>query len=752
MDIAVVKVPPQQCTESDGQSKMNREELAALRSKVDGLCEKTLNQEAEIKAKNTIITKLEDEKKNLRTQLDALTQKDEKLSKQLEEITTKLEHMNVEKSNESKKVENLKHELKIEQEKVSQMEARLQQQVIQRERCEHEASGAEEKLEQFVSQMLRIFDTYAGEADGNRTTWKDEVQLTRLISHAKDVVSENLKHRGRIQELSDKISQRDRQIAERNRTVDRLGEQLTKTAASDRETQNITHQLECSRENEQGLESRVHKLTSDLMGAQVRIRELERQLSQATHEQQRAVDVRHELADKEFTYFKEALATILSSSYYPCSPTEVAIKEHARRIVTEHKEQKELCARLESRLSEVSSRWDSVKSMKHEMQQQIERTERENHNLRDQIRQMESEMANSLIIRDEQRADRDRFFFYLCKLATKARIDQKVASRMEMDELQEAIYTRMGQIASGEFTLLTDVQANADRLSGLNRRVKRLQDQLSSKEVQLGLWRDKAATLEAQLTEWSRIRENAEHERKNAERAIARERKIEADNARLCDELTRLRAELLDLNDSKIRCIKVEDKLSELQKANEQLEDLRERQATKITELRDVIEKQQCELSDYKTRSVESRNNLTDELSSTRKTVEQLKRSERELYEFRALVGRLLGLDVEMLAVPNYDIVNRLENFIANHHLAQLEKPHGLPTRNVPSSPTVRTADHFRGPETHSSWDAGSSRSPRLETRVVRAKHTGVPDRGRTPEKREQSNSPKIAKRDPRKY
>ncbi|KAF6771646.1 hypothetical protein AHF37_09618 [Paragonimus kellicotti] len=99
-------------------------------------------------------------------------------------------------------------------------------------------------------------------------------------------------------------------------------------------------QLECSREKERGLESRVHKLTSDLMDAQVRIRELERQLSQATHEQDLAVNVRHELADKEFTYFKEALASILSSSYYPCSPTEVAIKEHARRIITEHKNRK----------------------------------------------------------------------------------------------------------------------------------------------------------------------------------------------------------------------------------------------------------------------------------------------------------------------------------------------------------------------------------------------------------------------------
>ncbi|KAF5401494.1 hypothetical protein PHET_05077 [Paragonimus heterotremus] len=715
MDIAVVKVPSQQCTESEGQSRLNREELAVLRSKVDSLCEKTLNQETEIKAKSTIITKLEEEKLNLRKQLDTLTQKSEKTTKQLNEITTKLEHVNIEKSSESKNVEKLKQELKNEQEKVHQLEARLQQQVVQRERYEHEACGAEEKLEQFVSQMLRIFDTYSGETDGTKVTWKDEVQLTRLISHAKDVVNENLKHRGRIQELSDRISQRDRQIAERNRTVDRLGEQLTKTAATDRETQNIAHQLECSRENERGLESRVHKLTSDLMDAQVRIRELERQLSQATHEQERA-----------------------------------------------------LCARLECRLSEVSSRWDSVKSTKLDMEQQIERTERENHNLRDQIRKLESEMANSLIIRDEQRADRDRFFFYLCKLATKARIDQKVASRMEMDELQEAVYTRMGQIASGEFTLLTDVQANADRLSGLNRRVKRLQDQLASKEIQLGLWRDKAATLEAQLNEWSRIRENAEQERTNAERAIARERKTEAENARLCDELTRLRAELLDLNDSKIRCVKVEDKLSELQKANEQLEDVRERQATKIKELRDVIDKQQCELSDHKTRNVESRNNLTEELASTRKTVEQLKRSERELYEFRALVGRLLGLNVETLAVPNYDIINRLENFIANHQLMQLEEPHGLPARNVLSSPTVRSAHHLREPEIHSceyasgsgvakakskeAWDTSSIRSPRLETRVVRAKHTGLPDRRRSPEKREKSNSPKIVKRDPRKY
>ncbi|OON14262.1 hypothetical protein X801_09950, partial [Opisthorchis viverrini] len=284
------------------------------------------------------------------------------------------------------------------------------------------------------------------------------------------------------------------------------------------------------------MEDRLHKLTGDLVDAQVRVRELERQLAQAVHEKYHAATVHQGLTEREHMAF---------------NPTEVAIKEHARRIVTECKEQKEMCVKLESRISELSSRWDRDQMSRHEYERQINRTDKENEHLREQIRRLESELGSSHVLRDQQRDERDQLFFYLCKLATKVRIDQTTASHMKLHELQEALSTRINQIVSGEFGLLTDVQANADRIAGLNRTVKRLQDQLASKEIQLGMWRDKAAKLESKLQTVSEAEAALEVERENAERAIAKGRRTESENAKLRDELNRLCADLLDLSDAK---------------------------------------------------------------------------------------------------------------------------------------------------------------------------------------------------------
>ncbi|VDP82375.1 unnamed protein product, partial [Echinostoma caproni] len=247
---------------------------------------------------------------------------------------------------------------------------------------------------------------------------------------------------------------------------------------------NGNQQLEYSRGNECVLERRVHELSDNLMNAQLQIRDLERQLAQARHESEHVCDMRREMSVREGNLF---------------SPTEVAIKEHTRRVITECAEQRELCARLETRLAETAARLESTETIKAQARDEIERVERDNVALRDHVRRLECELTSSELNRDGHRADKERFFLYLCKLASKVKIDQGLAVRMDMTELQEAIQIRVGQLTSGEYTLLTDVQANADRVTGLNRTIKRLQDQLSSKEIQLSMWRDKAGKLEAEV-------------------------------------------------------------------------------------------------------------------------------------------------------------------------------------------------------------------------------------------------------------
>ncbi|TPP62911.1 Coiled-coil domain-containing protein C6orf97 [Fasciola gigantica] len=645
-------------------STLSADSARHLQQRVQRAHELTLSQETELNTQKALTGKLQKENQELLSKLNTAIGEQKGLTEKFTSLKSQYETREMEKQKLEKNASELKQQLEREKQKAKTLEDRIKNQAVERERAEHEMHKAEQRLEYFVSQMIRIFDKYIREDQISLDGCKDEKKLAQLVARAGQLVEENVKHRGAIQDLTDRVRERDLQLAERDRTVDRLGGQLTRTTECDRETRNLAQQLEYSRGNECMLERRVHEMTENLMRAKEQIHDLEHQLAQAQHDNEHVYEMRREMNLREVAMFRESLAAILSSSRIPCSPTEVAIKEHARRVVAECNEQRELCARMEARLVDATAKMDSMQTLQVDARDEVERVERDNVALRDQIRRLESELATSELTKGGHRADKERYFVYLCKLASKVKLDQSLAVRMDIKELQEAILVRVGQLTRGEYTLLTDLEANADRVTGLNRTIKRLQDQLASKEIQLGMWRTKSSKMDEQVAELKRQISEGQAEKMNAQRAAAGERRVEVENGRLRDELNRLRSELLELTEAKTQFIQLEERMTDLVRTNKELEEVRQNQATKIAELRKVVEQQAAELTDQQKQSTDSIQRLTDDVHSTRQTIEQLRRSEKELFEFRALIGRLLGLDVDALTVPNYDIVRKLETLI----------------------------------------------------------------------------------------
>ncbi|VDP92227.1 unnamed protein product [Echinostoma caproni] len=147
-----------------------------------------------------------------------------------------------------------------------------------------------------------------------------------------------------------------------------------------------------------------------------------------------------------------------------------------------------------------------------------------------------------------------------------------------------------------------------------------------------------------------------------------------------------------------------EERLADLIRTNRELEEVRQKQASKIVELREVVEKQAAELTDHQRRSADSVQRLTEDVQSTRRTIEQLRRSEKDLFEFRSLIGRLLGLDVDALTVPNYEIVQKLETFITklqhshqHHHLMPTDPEFGVLNRSPSKNLTNGLESRDRG-------------------------------------------------------
>ncbi|CAH8434883.1 unnamed protein product [Heterobilharzia americana] len=693
------------------QMCVKREELAALRSKVEQLCEKTLSQESELKAKSTLLTRAETDILNLtKKQTDLLTE-NEKLHKQLSDNKTDINKNTVEYEMCKKELNSLKQLLKTEQDKADELKKRLSKQLEEKEKADYQLVETEKRLESFITKMIHIFDTFLQNEHLNITDWKDEKKLEKLLTKAKDVVHENLRNKGHIQDLMDRLKQRENENTEQLRNVNRLGELLTKNTCCEKENKDLAQELEYLRHNEKVLEDRCRILSRETIDAQIHIRELEKQLAETTQRTEKYNWLNQNKLDEENALFRNSLASMLSHNNYQCNPTEMSIRESIKKLFSELQEQKDMCSRLEVRLADTSYRLDTSQAGKHEVERTLDRTERECLELREQIRRLETDLMNSDLVKQEQRSDKLKIFSYLCKLAAKVRIDEKVASGMRFDELQEVLSTRIGQIVSGEYAMLSDVQANADRVNGLNRKVKRLQDQLASREIQLGLWKEKAAKLEDQLSGMNETELKAHANKIAAEKSAVNARRSELEVSRLKDELTRLKAELLDFSDAKINVVKYEEKLSELTKLNKELEGIRQSQANKIAELSEKLEVQTTDEGDTRCRLEEECKHLMEELQSNRRTLEQFQRSERELLEFRALVARLLGLDIELLTMPNYDIINRLESIITHHHFVHDNSmlcTHATPSPNRKSRPLTRdtgshrsmTTEYMAGPHT----------------------------------------------------
>lgn len=66
------------------------------------------------------------------------------------------------------------------------------------------------------------------------------------------------------------------------------------------------------------------------------------------------------------------------------------------------------------------------------------------------------------------------------------------------------------------------------------------------------MWRNKSSKLEEQVTQLNQQISESHVEKVNAQRFAAAERQVEVENARLRDELHRLRSEMLELTETKV--------------------------------------------------------------------------------------------------------------------------------------------------------------------------------------------------------
>ncbi|VDD76164.1 unnamed protein product [Mesocestoides corti] len=279
----------------------------------------------------------------------------------------------------------------------------------------------------------------------------------------------------------------------------------------------------------------------------------------------------------------------------------------------------------------------------------------------DKIKELEHEASRTESVLRSLRSEKTTTREWISKLADHLKLDG-FATECEYPLLMDAISTRVKGLVAGESEKAASLRA---KLLQSQQKHRELKERNESLEVQLGLLRKRVAELE-ESKQATAVAQTASLER-DKRRLIKQLDQSRAVCSALQTETTRLKTEALNASQTTLAAVgtnalihAAEAKVKELQAQCEQ----QERQLQ-----RHQRERQQSEAS-----AVQTIQTLQKRIASLQADLDCAHRSESQLLEFREVIARLLDLDCEELAVPDFEIVHRLEHTV----LLNEERYHGF--------------------------------------------------------------------------
>uniref|UniRef100_A0A1I8I2I0 Coiled-coil domain-containing protein 170 n=1 Tax=Macrostomum lignano TaxID=282301 RepID=A0A1I8I2I0_9PLAT len=599
-----------------------RGDLAALQAKADSLASKLRQRQIELDAANDSLARQREENARLLA-LNA-------------DMARRLDACEVTRCSAERNgyaVQALQDQYRSAQERIRELEARVRAGL-------QDGSGLERRHADFVNRV--IYQLGVGCAE----------DLDGLVNKVGELVKENVAMKGRIHGLTDRQSQLELDAKANRETIQRLLAEVSRNSSAaaaagshllngDQGARAEADRLRIERDDLQKqvqlLEMRVESGRKQLEATRADLQEREARLARLDCERREAAHSSRN-SETQMHALLESLASMLSSAYCRVSPTEEAVKEKVRLMCREVKEHSASVAALEERVRTLTRQFEAQFETSRERDFKTRRVECDQIDLRERLRAMEGELAAADVIRDGLKADKEKFYKYMRRLAEALKMDRATAD-VGFDLLGEGLLARY-----------------------LFTRCRALREQLESKDLHMELLRKKVAQLEAAAgaagtTGGSGL---SSYER---ERAYKLQRHLEKSQEMLDDarqEIARLRGQLLECNGLKATAIEQDRELACLETTMEKLERVRQKQAKRIAALKAEAEARDRDGGDRRGQT----DGMSHEIRALRRALEEARRRERQLLEFRAAIARMLGLDAASLSIPDLDIIARLERLV----------------------------------------------------------------------------------------
>ncbi|XP_029452416.1 coiled-coil domain-containing protein 170-like isoform X2 [Rhinatrema bivittatum] len=354
-----------------------------------------------------------------------------------------------------------------------------------------------------------------------------------------------------------------------------------------------------------------------------------------------------------------------------------ASRETIMRLVSEvNREQKKLAtyaeemetlrkmiSQLETQITKMTEQLQTQMELHQEALQQAGRAELQLEDARARLARLEGELVSGDMLREGLSMEKQKYLKFLEELSDKMKLEW-VAADVGFDMRLEAVLGRAEQLVRLEGDAVVE---NKTLAHGLQRKLKSQKEKLESKELHMSLLRKKIA----QLEEEKQVRTALAVERDDANLMV---RKLQKRVERLQRELnaaqessTELRARLSDTNELKIKTLEQNKAIEELSKSLERVEKVKEKAQKKLVCVKSELDVTEKGAKEEKEKARSMLEALTSELSTLKKSLDEIVKRERQLVDFREVVSRLLGLNVNTLALPDYEIIKRLERLVHIH-------------------------------------------------------------------------------------
>ncbi|XP_060096878.1 coiled-coil domain-containing protein 170 isoform X1 [Heteronotia binoei] len=659
LDIPVTR---EQLSHYRNAAETARSELAALLVKYECAQAELLELKSKTISKDVSIQELKAEvesyKENEARQSSLLFS----MQSRIQEIEKESGTIAISKKQAELKVETVLQENLELKKAICEQEGEIRHYVKEYEESKIQASKASRVHDEFIANLCHSFDIRD----------KEEPQEL-LLSKISGVQKENAVLKGQIATLEEAINVHEMESKASRETITRLVSELSKeqknSAVCFEDMEKLSKDLSSTITAKQNLEKEVRSLQERLVVSQKAWEASQKELSYLKRCSSKQEESLRSCAEEAragrnlHNAFKEKIITLLQNKCNTVSPSEEIIVETIREMCHVEESNKTMVSQLEAQIANLNEALTSQTTLQQEFLQRAKKAENTFETLHDQLMHLESELVFRDVACDAWKLEKQKYLKFLDQLSEKINLDS-MATDIGFDMRMDAVLARAEQLIRLEGDTLTE---NKIMARNLQRKLKIQKEKLDSKELHVKLLHQKII----QLEEEKQVRTALAVERDDANLTV---RKLQKKLERLQNELvlardtnTDLKIKLADANELKIKTLEQDRTIDDLSKSQEKLEKTKTKTEKQLAAVKSELHVVEREAREDKERAKNILESITSEVKTLKTSLEEVMKRERQLSDFREVVSQMLGLNIATVALPDYEIITRLEGLIHSH-------------------------------------------------------------------------------------